>query len=65
MIAEMHNGIIRAESGFLIQNQPVTYNEFDSNEDLYTMKEENLKKFARFILTIPSGERGQNKGGVI
>jgi signal transduction histidine kinase len=64
MIAEMHNGTIRAEAGFFIEHQPVTYDEFYVNENLCKIKEKNIKRFARFILTIPSGEKGKNSGGV-
>jgi len=59
MIVEIHNGTIRAESGFLIEGQPVTYDEFYGNENLCKTKEKNLRRFARFILTMPSGERGE------
>ncbi len=59
MIAELHKGTVKAESGFLINDKPLTYEEFYMNEKKYdTMKQKvkGLKKFARFILRIPSGE---------
>lgn len=56
MIAEMHNGTLKAQAGYLIDNRTMTYDEYYADANLCKVKEEYLKKFARFILTIPTGE---------
>lgn len=56
MIAEMHNGTLKAQAGYLIDNRTMTYDEYYADANLCKVKEEYLKKFARFNLTIPTGE---------
>ncbi|MGB3342071.1 MAG: ATP-binding protein [bacterium] len=59
MIAEMHEGILKAESGYFISGRPVAYDEFYADTNLCKMKKKDLEKFARFILTIPTCEEVQ------
>ena len=54
MIADMHNGLLKSESGFIVRGQPVPYDEFCADAKLCTMKKKDLEKFARFILIIPT-----------
>jgi excisionase family DNA binding protein/PAS domain S-box-containing protein len=56
MIVEMHNGTLKAESGYLIDKEFITYDEFYAHPSKYKSDKKNLKKFARFILKIPAGE---------
>jgi len=63
MIANVHNGSVKAESGYLITDTSVTYDEFYSNPRLAKTDRTDLKKFARFIFEIPSSGH-QQKGEV-
>jgi excisionase family DNA binding protein len=57
MIANMHNGLVKAESGYFIDNKPMAYDEFYT--DTYKIKdqEKKYKKFARFIFRITDGKK--------
>ncbi len=54
MIADLHGGSIKAESGYLIANNPLTYDEFDNNPSLQNKKSSDFKRYAKFIFEIPS-----------
>jgi len=56
MIAGLHDGEVRAESGFIIEGRPVSYGEVQSDEKYFGVKQEELKKFARFTLGVPDRE---------
>lgn len=62
-IVEMHGGSVTAQSGYLIDGNPVTYASFLANRAKYGIadgEETGLPKFARFTLTIPQmGRRKQ------
>lgn len=55
MIIDMHQGIVKAESGFIIDGESITYEKFYSDEKYYDLrdKEAQLKKFALFVVKIP------------
>lgn len=63
MIAELHHGTVRAQSGYIIGGRPISYDAFYANEDYFELRDEeaHLKKFADFILTIP-GHTGAHSG---
>lgn len=66
MIADLHHGTVRAESGFIVAGKPITYEQFNTDEKFYELKEEKktLERFARFILKIPDEDLGERaKGG--
>ncbi|MCK4339202.1 MAG: sensor histidine kinase, partial [Candidatus Cloacimonetes bacterium] len=54
-IVAMHNGSIRAESGYIISDKFVTYKMIRKNPELYDIdiEDKKLRKFATFILFIP------------
>lgn len=56
IIAEMHNGKVEAQSGYLVNDKPISYNEFYAYKQLYNIFEKDLKKFAAFSLKIIDGE---------
>lgn len=55
MIADLHHGTVRAQSGYIIDGRPVSYDAFYANEDYFELreKEAHFKKYADFILSIP------------
>jgi len=58
MIVDMHKGKVKAESGYIVDESPVTYDEFYTDMKFYDLKKDEKvqKKFARFILKIPDKE---------
>jgi hypothetical protein len=55
----MHNGILKAESGYFVGGRPIAYDEFYADAKLCKMTKKDLEKFARFILTMPTREEVQ------
>jgi excisionase family DNA binding protein/PAS domain S-box-containing protein len=53
MITGMHNGLLEVESGYLVDDKPMTYDEFYAATHTDEVNEQNLKKFTTFILKIP------------
>ncbi len=55
-IATMHNGSIKADAGYIIEDKFVTYEMLRGNPDKYNidLKDRKIRKFATFILRIPS-----------
>lgn len=60
-IASMHNGEIRANAGYIIDDNFVTYNTIDCSPDDYSIDPngDDVRKFAVFTLRIPG--RGENQ----
>lgn len=54
MITDLHNGSIRAESGYLITENPLTYDEFDNSRGSKINNKADLKRYTKFIFEIPS-----------
>lgn len=54
-IVAMHNGSIRAESGYIISDKFVTYEMIRKSPELYDIdiEDKKIRKFATFILFIP------------
>lgn len=54
-IISMHQGTVRAESGFIVEDKPIHYEKFYSDDEFFELreKEKELRKFARFIVRIP------------
>jgi excisionase family DNA binding protein/PAS domain S-box-containing protein len=55
MIVKMHNGIVKAESGYLVHGVPMQYDNFHSNKDNYNICSKDLKRYGRFIVMVPLG----------
>lgn len=67
-IATMHNGDIKANAGYILNNKFITYEMIREKPDLYAVDsaDKKLRKFATFILRIPGCEQaksGSNQGG--
>jgi len=55
-IAEKHNGILSIESGYIIDNKPVSFDEFWASEQSITSGKVNYKEFATFQLRVPCAD---------
>lgn len=49
-IAEIHEGTVQVESGYIIRGKPIKYNEFSAEKQQSTASDPQLKKFATFTL---------------
>ncbi len=52
-IAELHGGTVRAESGYIIDKEPVQYRDFLADNRYSDFDEKQCDKYARFVVTIP------------
>lgn len=55
IIAEQHKGSVQAESGYVTDNIPVDAHRSDMRPDVKKAGNKRPKRFARFVLTVPSG----------
>jgi excisionase family DNA binding protein len=53
MIAQLHGGTARAESGYVVDEKPILYKDFSSGERYQELDIRDLRKFARFVVIIP------------
>lgn len=55
IIAALHNGSIKADAGYILEDKLITYEMLRNNPDFYdiNVEDKKLRKFATFILRIP------------
>ncbi|KPK73842.1 hypothetical protein AMJ87_00575 [candidate division WOR_3 bacterium SM23_60] len=62
-IAEKHDGVLSIESGYLIGNKPVSFDDFRTSEQYSSLGRVNYREFATFQLRIPYADRHWEDGG--
>ena len=68
MITLLHGGAVSAESGYLIENNPIPYSDFEAVRERFGIAEDEigkLKKFARFMVRIPNSINEEASNGTV
>lgn len=67
-IAELHGGTVSAESGYIVESNPIPYSDFEAACERFGIAEdekEKLKKFARFMVRIPNSINEEASNGTV